>query len=150
MNKTVAICILICSIASAVVLTACAPEALSDKNSFLLGFVNHEYISFMGVLVTITLASAANIHIELNRYDEALGKSSFKATRGHLRDSAFALVAALCVAIATVVIKPLGPATIYWQSAFNSVALVTIIFSIMIVVDLTLAAFSMRPPGRTD
>ena len=104
----------------------------------------------MGVLVTITLASAANIHIELNRYDEALGKNSFEATRGHLRDSAFALVAALSGAIATVVLKPLGPATVHWQSAFNSLALVTIIFSIMIVVDLTLAAFSMRPPGHRD
>lgn len=126
-------------------LTILKPSILSDENDFLKGFINHEYLSFMGVLVTITLASAANIHIELNRYDEALGRSGFERTRANLRHSAFALIAALSLSLANVILKPLGPVTAEWQAAMNGFALLTIAFSILIVADLTMAAFDLRP-----
>lgn len=102
----------------------------------------------MGVLVTITLASAASIHIELNRYDEALGASGFERTRTDIRHSAFALILSLGLALLTVVLKPLAPAEIHWQSAVNGFALLTIEFSILIVTDLTLTAFDLRPITR--
>lgn len=128
-----------------VVLVFIRPSVISDSNAFLMNFVNHEYLSFMGILVTITLASAANIHIELNRYDEVLGKSGFERTRSDLRHSAIALIVALCFSLATVIIKPLGPATPEWQATLNGFALLTIAFSILIVADLTMAAFDLRP-----
>lgn len=136
---------MICSATLAAVLTAINPNILGDQNAFLLGFVNHEYLSFMGVLVTITLASTASIHIELNRYEEALGSEAFEKSRADLRHSAFTLILCLCAALLTVVVKPLGPANAYWQSGMNSAALVTIEISILIVADLTLAAFDLRP-----
>ena len=148
MNNIVAICIMICSVTLVGVLTAVVPFVLSDANNFLLNFVNHEYVSFMGVLVTITLASTASIHIELNRYEEALGAAAFERSRANLRHSAFALIASLCAALLTVVIKPLGPASSYWQSGVNGFALLTIESSILIVADLTLAAFDLRPITR--
>jgi len=43
----------------------CKPEFLSD-NTFLRGFINHEILALMAVIMTITLASVANIHISLN------------------------------------------------------------------------------------
>lgn len=149
MNKIVAACSFVCLTTSVALLTVLKPLVLSDKNDFLKGFVNHEYLSFMGVLVTITLASAANIHIELNRYDEALGRSAFEKTRTGLRHSAFALIAALCVALVTVILKPLGPDALEWQSALNGMAILTIAFSILIVADLTMAAFDLRPLMKT-
>jgi hypothetical protein len=139
---------MICSIATVAILSACAPSAISDKNSFLVGFINHELVAFMGVLVTITLASAANIHIELNKYDEQLAKPSFERTRADLKHSSFALVAALIASIFIVLVKPLAATTEAAQAGFNGAALVVIAASIMIVIDLTLAAFSLRPPSH--
>ncbi|KQP04532.1 hypothetical protein [Methylobacterium sp. Leaf93] len=107
--------------------------------------MNYEYLGFMSVLVTITLASAANIHIELNRYDEALGKSAFERSRADLRHSAMALIAALCVALVTVFTKGLIPEVAARQAAVNGLALITIAFSIVTKVDLTLAAFRLTP-----
>lgn len=145
MNKTFAVCAFFCLVTAVVILTFTMPSVLSDENSFLKNFVNHEYLGFMGVLVTITLASAANIHIELNRYDEALGKSAFERSRADLRHSAMALIIALCVALATVFTKGLIPDVAVWQAVVNGVALITIAFSIVTVVDLTLAAFRLTP-----
>lgn len=44
----------------------CKPEFFSS-NTFLVGFVNHEVISLMAVILTVTLASVANIHLAINR-----------------------------------------------------------------------------------
>ena len=61
---------------------------LSYANPFLKGFVNPKLLSFLGVIVTITLASAANLHIELNKIEEAAGKSAFVNTRVSIKRSA--------------------------------------------------------------
>lgn len=47
------------------VATIYKPEFLGT-NTFLTGFVNHEILALMAVILTITLASVANIHMSLN------------------------------------------------------------------------------------
>lgn len=145
MSRTLAVAGFFSLITAIVILTITMPSIISDENVFLKNFVNHEYIGFMGVLVTITLASAANIHIELNRYDEALGKSAFERSRADLRHSAMSLIVALCVALVTVLVKGSLPELPRWQAAVNGAAIITIAFSIVTVVDLTLAAFRLAP-----
>ena len=81
MNKTVARCIVICAVAVWIILSLAVPWVLADTNAFLKGFVNPKLLSLLGVIVTITLASAANLHIELNKIEEAAGKSAFVNTR---------------------------------------------------------------------
>ena len=76
-----------------------------DTNPFLKGFVNHKLLSLLGVIVTITLASAANLHIELNKVAEAAGKSGFVNTRVSIKRSARWLIASLIVAVLVVLIK---------------------------------------------
>ncbi|MGR3813258.1 MAG: hypothetical protein ACU0AU_04125 [Cognatishimia activa] len=44
----------------------CRPEYLSE-NKFLVDFVDHEAIALLAVILTITLASVANIHLSINR-----------------------------------------------------------------------------------
>ena len=81
MNKTVMRCIVICAVAVWIILSLAVPWVLADTNAFLKGFVNPKLLSLLGVIVTITLASAANLHIELNKIEEAAGKSAFVNTR---------------------------------------------------------------------
>jgi hypothetical protein len=148
MNSIVGICATLCWATVVVVATIAAPWALSDRNTFLAGFVNHEFLAFMGVIVTITLASAANIHLELNRYEESFHNVSFTDTKRHVRHSAYALIGALVASLVVVVVKPLGPATEAWQSGVNGMALTVILAGVMILIDLTQAAFGLEPLRR--
>lgn len=44
----------------------CQPNLLS-QNTILNGLMNHEVLALMAVILTVTLASVANIHLAINR-----------------------------------------------------------------------------------
>ncbi len=48
-----------------VVLSVCAPAILA-KNEFLVGFINQEILSIMAVIMAISIASIATIHLWFN------------------------------------------------------------------------------------
>ena len=148
MNKTVARCIVICAVAVWIILSLAVPWVLADTNPFLKGFVNHKLLSLLGVIVTITLASAANLHIELNKIEEAAGKSAFVNTRVSIKRSARWLIASLIVAVLVVLIKPLvAPDPVVHQTAaslLNGAALLIILADILVLIDLTQAVARAR------
>jgi hypothetical protein len=143
MNRTVALCIFICSAATCVILSVVAPTVLSDRNSFLKGFVSHELLALLGVIVTITLASAANLHLELNKLEEPVRKRVFGPTRAAIKRSTYWLVAVLSIALVLVVAKPLvieRTATEAQDSAaswFNSASMLVVLFSVLVLADVT-------------
>ncbi|MDI1363996.1 MAG: hypothetical protein PSX79_03900 [bacterium] len=121
------------------------PELISDKNAFLKDFVNQEFLGFMGVVVTITLASAGNLFIELNKLEDRAEASVFSKTKRSVKASAFSLIWSLVFALILVTVKPLlGPGQ-GTQAIANAAALTTILFSILVLVDLTVAAFNLDP-----
>lgn len=122
-----------------------APEILSDQNSFFEEFVNHEFLSFMGLLVTITLVSATNLFIELHKLEAKFGVGSFKKTRKDVRQSAVVLIYFLIISILIVVIKPLWSFSELCTSLINSSALFLLIASCMMLLDITNAAFRVAP-----
>ena len=67
MNRTIAACALIGWIVVIICVTAARPAWLSDSNGYLKEFLQHDFLGFMGVIITITLASASNLFIELNK-----------------------------------------------------------------------------------
>lgn len=145
MNSTIAIILLISWGAISLSASAFVPGLFSDKNVFLKGFITHEFVSFMGVLVTITLASAANLYVELNKLEERRPGVIFKASKKHVRDSAYALIGSLVVSLIVVVTKPWIGVWEHVQSLFNCFALGVIGFAVMILIDLTQAAFDLDP-----
>ena len=73
MVLTRAAAIAIASSAALAVVLICAiynPSYLSDKNEFMHHFVNHELLALLGIIMTITLASAASLHLEFNKIEE--------------------------------------------------------------------------------
>lgn len=145
MNRTIAICTLIAWAALSSALVAAAPWAISDANGFLKGFVNEEFLGFMGVVVTITLASAANLYIELNKLEDKLDVAIFTRSKADVRHSAYALIATLVASVVLVVVKPLLMCGERIVAATNAVALTILIVAILILIDLTQAAFSLDP-----
>ncbi len=145
MNKTVAHIIMIISTAVCFILSLCCPWVLSDNNNFLKNFVNHEMLSFLGVVVTITLASAANLHLELNKFEEKVNENVFHKTRDSIKKSAYWLLSFLSLAIVLVIAKPLLCGSVIATSLINGAALLIILFNILTLVDLTNTVFALGP-----
>lgn len=143
MNRTIAVVALLAWCAVWLSILAAAPTALSDDNAFLAGFMNHEFLSFMGVVVTITLASAANLHIELNKLEDKLDAPVFRGTKRDLRHSAFTLVGALVAAIVLVIIKPLVVGCAVPEAVANGAGVTILLISVLILIDITSAAFQL-------
>lgn len=99
----------------------------------------------MGVVVTITLASAANIHIELNNLEAKAGSKFLQKTHEAVRRSAFFLIWCLVASVVIVVTKPLSQSNEHFAALFNGAAVLTILAGILVLVDLTKLAFNMRP-----
>jgi hypothetical protein len=145
-NSTIAVISLILWAAISGAAIIVLPGPLSDDNAFLKGFVNHEFLSFMGVVVTITLASAANLFVELNKLEDRHDKDLFPRSKADVRDSAYALVGALIAAVCIVTTKPwLALLGERGETLANCLALGAIGFSIMIMIDLLQAAFNLDP-----
>jgi hypothetical protein len=145
MRRFVNIFILAISIVLVGICASLYPDALSDRgNRFLSGFVNHELLSFLGVVVTITLASVANLHLELNKLESASGKR-FPKTRKSIRLSAYSLIGGLVFGFLIVATKPLIGDGVYVLAIWNSAAIIVIIFNILVLVDLTQATLSLPP-----
>lgn len=156
MTKAIAWCAFISANIAWLVLSLSVPWVLGDNNAFLAGFVNHELIAFLGVMVTVTLASAANLHLSLNRLEESANRagvkhSGFVATRQSVRSSAFWLIGLLLIALMLVVAKPLATAGATTQRAssfLNGAALMVVLCNILILIDLTQTAFAIGPEKK--
>lgn len=132
-------------IALAILLTLISyynPYYLSDSNAFLKNFINHEFLSILGFIVALTLASAANLHLELNKIEDQTGKT-FKRTRAAIRNSARSLVLAFMAAGVLVIFKPLLIDEPMYSALANSIAIVIVFFNLAILHDLTETIFSI-------
>lgn len=126
-------------------LSASAPHILGDDNEFLRNFVNHEFLGFMGVVVTITLASASNLYIEIKKLEDHAQAPVFAASKRDVRHAAYALLIAIVVSVVLVVLKPLVNTGSHAQSMVNGAALTVLLFAIITLSELTIASFSLDP-----
>jgi peptidoglycan/LPS O-acetylase OafA/YrhL len=144
-TKTIAWILLIILVAILLWVSVYAPYYLSDDgNKFFKDFVNQELLSVMGVVVTITLASAANLHLEINKLQDEIDED-FAEARTAIRLSAYSLIGAFIVAGALVMIKPTAPEDQMTTALFNSGAIVILVFSAALLADLTAAVFDIPP-----
>lgn len=126
------------------IVSAAFPWVLSDQNDFLKQFMNHEFLNFMGVVVTISLASTANIHISLRRKEDAIGDDdAFAGTRGRVKASAFSLIWTMLLSVVLVVAKPLLPESEYIEAAANASGLAIILWGLLIILDITKLSFKL-------
>lgn len=153
MTKTVARCTFIVAMGAWLILSTSTPWVLSDHNTFLRGFVTHELLGFLGVVVTITLGSAANLHLTLNQIEEraelaGIPNKGFPVTRAVVKKSSFWLIGMLLIAIALVLVKPLVVVNDTQQVAaafFNGAAVLIVLFNVLVLIDLTQTAFAVPP-----
>lgn len=145
MTRSISYCALIAALTVAIVCTIVRPDLLADKNEFLHHFVNQELLALLGIIMTITLASAANLHLEFNKIEERYKHRGLTKTRQHVRQGAYCLIWLFCISSMLVVLKPILAETPAWQSAFNGIALVILLWTVLILIELTQLAFAIQP-----
>lgn len=135
---------LIVTIGVVVAMTVCMPEFLA-QNSFLEGFINHEILNILAVMATVTIASAANIHLAFNRLEERANKpGNFKTARKEINHSAMALVWLFIATVIFLVLKAVSM-NLYWVSFWNGICLIVLLVNVFVLIDITAAVFEVTP-----
>ena len=140
--------IVIIGILSAAVIAR--PEWLSDGNSFLRDFVNHEYLNVLGVILAITLASLSQAHLSLNRIEEQRRKEAFRETRGEIKEAAYWLIFLFVLGFLVVVAKPLICVSETSAAVANAIAILILAMYVLILVDITMAVFDIKAEMKDD
>ena len=146
MSRTLAyLSILICT-SALVVISICAPSHLSNQNAFLSDFVGPQFLSILGVILAITLASVANLHLAFNRIEEVHKKrGAFIKSRQNLKKAASWLIGLFIAGTAVVVVKPIAAHSDVSEALFNSASLIILLCHILILISLTELVFKIEP-----
>lgn len=144
MNRTIAYCTLIVVAGTIISVANATPEFLSDSNGFLKGFVSHEALAVAGVMLTITLASAGQIHLTLNEIESREGRVFLSKTRSGVHSSAYWLISLFLLMFLIILVKPNFEEKIA-QAHFNGAVVFIFFWMSLIMISLTRLIFAIKP-----
>lgn len=122
------------------VLTIAHPAVLAE-NKFLDGFISHEILALLIVILTITLASIGNIHLTLTRLvsrfeNRAEGELAATPARDEINSSGWSLLYAFAACTLILLIKGGTTSNVYAQSATNGAGLIILLFNMLVLKDI--------------
>jgi len=129
------------------VATGLEPELLA-RNKFLDALVSHELVSILVVVLTVTMASVANVHLALGRLKKSLLQRGLDISkeiaeaRTELSENAWYLFGSFCLLIVTLIIKG-SVVSDFWLSAAHSVALVILAFNLAVLYDIYVSVYML-------
>lgn len=122
-------------------IVACRPEWLLE-NEFLVGFINHEILALLVVILTITLASVANIQLSINRLiatsfekDEA-AKALCNEIKSELKDNTVIIFLSFFVALVALFVKGLIPNDSTAEASINALILWVLVLNLLTIMDI--------------
>ncbi|WP_157179769.1 hypothetical protein [Rhizobium leguminosarum] len=145
MNRTLSYGCLLAFAVMAVVLVAARPEWVSDQNTFLAEFMKSQLLSVLGTILAITLASVANVHLEINKIEEKYGREGLPKTRENLRKNAHWLVGLFVAGVTVAFTKPLVSGTLTGQGIANLFGMFILLWHILILLSLMQLVFRIPP-----
>jgi uncharacterized protein YacL len=127
-------------------LSICAPTILA-KNSFLMGFINHEILGIMAVIMTISIASIATIHIWFNELEEKHQKRVFGAARREINQSAFTFIGLFVAQLVCLFVRsiPIFENSDTAISVFNGISLLLLLCSVITLWDVMAVVRALTP-----
>ena len=144
MTKSVAFSLIIGMVFMLSTIVLVQPSLVSDKNLFLKDFIGSNLLNVLGVILAITLASSAQLHLELNKAEERHGRAGFKKSRSSIRGANVGLIIMFVLAVSALVIKSAASDSDRAQAAFNAVELFLLFMNVLFLAELTQAAFSIK------
>lgn len=120
-----------------------APQWLSDSNPVLADFVDIDFANFLGLILTITLASLAQLNLSLRKISTPDARHDIADLRVEIKNSAVYLVSSFAISFVLAITKPLIACTQFLEAIFNSIAILIIIFFLLILVDIAFAILDL-------
>ena len=130
------------------VMLICGPAVLS-KNAFLVGFINHEILSIMAVIMTISIASIATIYIWFNELEAKHERRVFGAARREINlvGPAFAFIALFVGQLICLFVRslPIFTNSDIAVSIFNGISLLLLLSSVITLWDIMAVVRALTP-----
>jgi hypothetical protein len=147
--------IMIAAATVVVVLTICHPAVLAT-NTFLNAFVTHEILALLIIVLTITLASVANVHLTITRIirtkfkDEAAGAVAAAPARQEINSNAWALFWGFGVCVVVLLLKGSFADQPYIVSLANGSGLLILLFNGLVMYEIYQTIFDLAEQGHGD
>lgn len=132
-------------------LTIVEPQPLAG-NKFLDEFISHEIMAFLIVVLTITFASVANIHLAISRMQGSIKNVGAREQietqfagplKQETRSSAYLLFWVFCVCATSLVIKGQVPENAYVKSAVHSIGIMAVVINAVVLYDIYKTVFAL-------
>ena len=129
-------------------ISICKPAFFSE-NAFLDQFVNHEFINLMAVIVTVSLVSVVQLHMEYTRIERKFKQRAFEKSRRTVNANGVILIALFVFSFIISFIKgmPEVEGNLEIQSMVHVVALAAILECAWIMYELIRTAYTI---ARTE
>lgn len=127
-----------------VALSIYAPGILAE-NSFLKGFINHELLNTMAVIVTITIATIATIHLWFNELEDKHDKKVFGRARREINSGAFWLIGLFAGSVLLLIVRAYFGGNLLEISLFNGFAIIILMTTILVLIDIMSVVRSLTP-----
>lgn len=143
MNQVVSAVLLLVFCGICLCISVVYPTWLSDANPFLNDFIGFNLLSVLGVILAISLASFAQLHLSLGRVRKQLGEEGLLEIRAELRSSAIWLIVLFVGAVCILFLKPLLNFGETGVAIMNTACLGILLVYILILADITLTIFEL-------
>lgn len=126
----------------------CHPEWLAE-NEFIDSFVGADVLSLMAVILTVTLASVANIHLALNRIvakrflNAPKLKDAANGVKKELTDNAWFIFWGFVVTVLALAIKGINADDMIWSASVNGFVIWMLGLYILCMFDIYSVVFGL-------
>lgn len=137
--------IFFCSATVVFAIVVCRPSWLVD-NKFIDEFVGPELLSLLVVILTITFASVANIHLSLHRFTVSASKErreSIRDIRTEINYNAWLIFSAFVICVISLFVKGTVGDNLVGEAVTNGVCLLVLLLNVLVMHDLYHAIFAL-------
>lgn len=129
-----------------VAMSICRPDILA-KNEFLVGFVNHEVLNIMAVIMTISIASIATIHIWFNELEDKHQQRVFGGARRQINQAAFLFIGLFLAQLVLLIIRSLEifEGSDIARSLFNGASVILLLCTVLTLADIMSVVRALTP-----
>ena len=137
--------ILFLSFESIVLVSVYLPQFLV-KNHFLENFINHGLLNILAIVMTVTAASAANLHFVFNRAEETINQPGyFRSARKEIIGGVYWLIALFLAAVIVLILRSHFIENVVAVSFLNGFGLLILLINVLVLVDVNSTVFAIPP-----
>lgn len=124
--------------------SVCRPELLAD-NDFIKGFVEHDALNIMSVIMTIAIALIATIHIWFNELESKYQAKAFGKARREINHDAFLLIWLFVGELTLLIFRSYFRGNALATSMFNGGAIILFLSSVITLIDVMDVVRALTP-----